>query len=786
MDEEEEDEKHIENSKHVECSVDCNSKELDQSASEVNLENQTTGIINDVESEYDNFEVVTKTRKKSEDKKHKNRKHKSEKKNKKDAGKRKRKKGKEEKVLKKKKLKKYKDDKKLTKEHRKEKGKKKDVEKLDEDSKADIDQKTKKHNKENKKDLSVNDSEKGESGSEIKGEPEDNEKNSKCASKENHEWQESKKSDQYKKDDKNLVKKYKNSKRERKISSMELYYDEFELSEERSLSIEKIECTRKEPDQKSRDSLQELNKNDSLIQESKRAFSQELETDFDKNTKLNKDTNTKTKNFKPSTKLKEEDTLCKIEPLKSEVRLGTPDTDEYHSCWESDVDVSNVMSYSPLLPRKLNTSWESDEEVACSDKHLADDRYIDQSLRKSREKSVEKRSKKYSEGERSLEMPLNIINLSRKDPRKLSKPLNVPDRKFLTSESRLLFQEDSWKRGEFLKICNDIEGEKLRHERKTLSEERKLLEIEKRKLAEKLERRSFKSDIFDNFETNVKEMNYKKINSEKQDVYLNSPDCVRDNRSKHCKDIDEKSKSRKRNRSIEDHQKESNEARESHNDTDPKKFRCDKLDDCKNESPRTAFIDLTESKNIASETLTSDICLSNEILNSKQEAIYTKHESDKRNVEKMQKYCSTSRESEIFLIPDVSDTLMSACDSVTSDTKTASKSNILENEYEEFLKAVTTDVPKEDDVSTEKRTVKRKKNEIKKIKSRRRKYSTSSSSSSSDSYDSDSSSSSSSTSSSSSASSTSSDEREAKRRKMKAKRKKLKGKCFFFLLGRNL
>ncbi|KAJ3644540.1 hypothetical protein Zmor_022265 [Zophobas morio] len=111
-----------------------------------------------------------------------------------------------------------------------------------------------------------------------------------------------------------------------------------------------------------------------------------------------------------------------------EVKETTPDTDEYHSHWESEEDISSTV---PRHALKMNRSWESDEELF--------------------ERS-HNRSKKPAESY-DLEIPLNITNFSRRSSNWEEKPLSV------VQELKLLEEE-----------------------RKSLSEERRKLELEKQKI----------------------------------------------------------------------------------------------------------------------------------------------------------------------------------------------------------------------------------------------------------------------------------------------------------------
>jgi hypothetical protein len=124
-----------------------------------------------------------------------------------------------------------------------------------------------------------------------------------------------------------------------------------------------------------------------------------------------------------------EKVLQKVEELKKHdataatgvVKETTPDTDEYHSHWESDDDVSSSV---PRQPLKLNRSWESDEELF--------------------ERTYNK-NKTQSDCYSNLEIPLNIKTFSRRA---------------------------KW----------DDQFKLLEEERRTLSEERKKLELEKQKI----------------------------------------------------------------------------------------------------------------------------------------------------------------------------------------------------------------------------------------------------------------------------------------------------------------
>ncbi|XP_044272752.1 titin-like [Tribolium madens] len=119
---------------------------------------------------------------------------------------------------------------------------------------------------------------------------------------------------------------------------------------------------------------------------------------------------------------------------------ATPDTDEYHSHWESDDDVSSSV---PRQSLKVNRSWESDEELF--------------------ERS-HNRNKTQNDNYTNLEIPLNIKNFARRSNWD-DKPLSVVDE---------------------LKL--------LEEERKTLSEERRQLELEKQKIL-KLQEEVVKIDV---------------------------------------------------------------------------------------------------------------------------------------------------------------------------------------------------------------------------------------------------------------------------------------------------
>lgn len=845
MDEEEEDER---NDNNLLNSTETNETKMElQNKNEFRVSLQSTNYssmgdgnskfseneeLNNVEGEDISLQNENSSKKKqSKTKEEKTKKYKKDKKEKKEMRKGKRKKVKQEKDIKESKRKKNKTnkiDKKISDSKKENKSKKKDSIKLE--KKNEIDEK-KKHKEHKEREIVKTGKEsyiESVPQIEIKKEKVD-EKNSKKDSKELKKDDKTEDRKDFKKDEQKTEKKNDKKYEKKKIrnstvtSSVPLYYDEFESIRGRSPSKEKPVIVEKVTHQKSIDSTHEVkktddskfskhsssrkqnkaidkfkriqviddNKRNNIIDDVKQVDSKQgLKHDDNGGKKVKSDA----KMGKQDSKMKEpekmkDDCLFKIQPLHQEEELGTPDTEEYHSHWESDEDVSNVISYSPLLPRKLDTSWESDEDVN-PDKMLLHDRYPE--MLRNKERSPERRTRKYFEGERSLEMPLNIVNLSRNESRKSGKFLDYPDRKFLNTDARLRFEEDSWERGEFLKICNDIENEKLRHERKTLSEERRLLELEKRKLAEKLEKRSLNCDIFNNLEDSiVKEVTYEKIHDGIDEVYLKSTDYIYDKRKSH-KDHGAKKtsehKNRKRTHSIEDHKRAIEEDSKHCNQSDSKKFKYDKLDNIdakyENESLLKYEIDDNVSKNIEEEKVfllnSKDDYKPIDIVDVKKSSKSTKDNRDQSDtIKKSDKKSDTTIEKvHSYILSDVSER---TCDSLlTSDTKTTSKSDILENEYEEFLKAVTSDISKSENKSKE-RKLAQKKRENKKKSRRRRKYSTSSSSSSSSDSDDSDSSSSSSSSSSYSSSSTSSYERQKKRRKLKAKRKKQQGKHYQIL-----
>lgn len=108
-----------------------------------------------------------------------------------------------------------------------------------------------------------------------------------------------------------------------------------------------------------------------------------------------------------------------VEHKEVEHRENTPDTDEYHSLWESDEEVA-----VPVPPRqsiKMNRAWESDEEL------------FDRS-----QKTVNKRSTSPSYS--NLEIPLNIKSFSRRTETPVaSNNLCVDDKiKMLEKERRFV------------------------------------------------------------------------------------------------------------------------------------------------------------------------------------------------------------------------------------------------------------------------------------------------------------------------------------------------------------
>ncbi|RZC38728.1 titin-like [Asbolus verrucosus] len=114
-----------------------------------------------------------------------------------------------------------------------------------------------------------------------------------------------------------------------------------------------------------------------------------------------------------------------------EVKERTPDTDEYHSHWESDDEVSSSVRRQSL---KLNRSWESDEELF---------------------ERTYNRNKTQSQSYADLEIPLNIKNFSR----------------------RTKWDE---KPSSYIDTINEFKL--LEEERRNLSEERRKLEIEKQRI----------------------------------------------------------------------------------------------------------------------------------------------------------------------------------------------------------------------------------------------------------------------------------------------------------------
>ena len=192
--------------------------------------------------------------------------------------------------------------------------------------------------------------------------------------------------------------------------------------------------------------------------------------------------------------------MFEFEPFvsdKVEDPLKTPDTDEYHSHWESEEDIGNAVSYSPpikLSSEEVNRSWESEDDSVkqSSSKYRSKDSKCGgyKSPERTSGRSTSKNCKGFKDDDiysRSLEMPFNIRHTDRRSLSKrggrfdgFEKEMSHPIDNFKT------YVEDSWERGEDL----NFEGEMLKFQRETLSQERKMLEEEKRKLAEKMVRYS--------------------------------------------------------------------------------------------------------------------------------------------------------------------------------------------------------------------------------------------------------------------------------------------------------
>lgn len=133
---------------------------------------------------------------------------------------------------------------------------------------------------------------------------------------------------------------------------------------------------------------------------------------------------------------------------ENENTVSTPNTDEYHSLWESDEDVGVVVE-----TKRISHSWESDEEIF----------------------GRNRQPRRYSKSpERCLEMPLNIKHFQ-KHP-----PINLP-----------LFIEDNWENIGGAATVDEVK--RLEEERRTISEERRLLQLERKKLEELERKRYWKS-----------------------------------------------------------------------------------------------------------------------------------------------------------------------------------------------------------------------------------------------------------------------------------------------------
>lgn len=146
----------------------------------------------------------------------------------------------------------------------------------------------------------------------------------------------------------------------------------------------------------------------------------------------------------------------------------TPRTEEYHSRWESDEELLKLerhakKKYKHQKGSSKNMSWESDDENHSRQKYSSHHHHH----RVPAERSLEM----------PLEMPLNIMHVSRhRTSPKYDEGRHRKEQAF--------YSEDSWERGEYLKIKNELDNIELQKGRQSLSEERRLLEIEKRKIAE--------------------------------------------------------------------------------------------------------------------------------------------------------------------------------------------------------------------------------------------------------------------------------------------------------------
>lgn len=487
------------------------------------------------------------------------------------------------------------------------------------------------------------------------------------------------------------------------------------------------------------DKSTEANKNEKPPEKTKRSASSPIEQEHktEKHQKVTEIEENETKSQQNKNNDSEENSF-----IKSDIDLQTPDTDEYHSLWESDEDevlgipAKKLPSSPKRVPRK---SWESDEEVFERQKYVRSSK--SPSRFGDRRSSIDKRSQrsmeleKKSSAERCLEMPLNICSFRRNS--RGSPEVNYSrysEYSMYEEEKKLdpvfsLFTEDSWEK--------DVKDEVrlLEEERKSLSEERKLLEIERKKL-EELERKQqlkdhffidersseefvrTKSRPFDHHEFNLENTEYDRSYNRsidyKQNFTITFHNKAKDNLEFKSKHQEDKSSSRR------------------HEPTERKDRRYSSED---KESSRRK-----EKRKSESSSLERDVA------KPKQEK--HRNEKSKKPVEdkskRKEEVKETVKDAEAAAIPT---------------------SKKLENEYEEFIKAVNSEVA----IITEEKEKKKlpsKHQEESKGKKTRKVSSTSSSSSSSDS------SSSSTSSSSSDSSSEESDENEKRDRKKTAVNKK--------------
>ncbi|KAK5640706.1 hypothetical protein RI129_009253 [Pyrocoelia pectoralis] len=181
--------------------------------------------------------------------------------------------------------------------------------------------------------------------------------------------------------------------------------------------------------------------------------------------------------------------------------VNTPDTDEYYSNWESEDELlnSSTSKQSDLYTDTsgVNVSWESDTDIPLSKSPV---REFYQSPHKEVSDFSPFRNRFINERRRSrcsldnpsppfLEMPLNIRNYRKIQwQEERHNTEHINFRLQNDQKSYSLYTEDSWEKDDYMTIKN--EELRLEEERRTLMEERRQLEIEKKKL-EELERERY-------------------------------------------------------------------------------------------------------------------------------------------------------------------------------------------------------------------------------------------------------------------------------------------------------